>query len=398
LYPLKSLASYIVIMHESQSKIKFAIIGTGLIGPRHAAAVQQDPNAVLTCIVDPSPNAKAVAETLKVPIYGSVQEMLSSAETPNAAIVCTPNHTHVAVSIELLNGGVHVLVEKPISIDPETGRKLASFVIILKSLVILTIAQVEFAKSKNLKLLVAHHRRFNRYIVSAKSILSSETLDMGHILAISGLWTLYKPPEYFQPPTEWRRQKDSGGPILINLIHEIDLLHYLIGPIVRVQAERGPDSVTVRGLEHKAESGVAITLRFASGAVGTFLLTDNTPSPFNFESGTGENPTIPQTGLDFYRIFCSNGVLSVPDMRIWRYETGKGVSKSWTEHLSEERIKVPEVKTPFELQVAHLIRVIKGEEEPSCSGDDGLRALRVCHAVKEAIEKGSAVSVEVSEL
>ena len=221
---------------------------------------------------------------------------------------------------------------------------------------------------------------------------------MGQTLAVSGLWTLYKPVEYFQPPAEWRGQPDSGGPILINLIHEIDLMHHLVGPIVRVQAERGPDITKVRGTKHKAESGAAVTLRFANGAVGTFLLADNTPSPFNFESGTGENPTIPQTGLDFYRIFCSNGVLSVPDMRIWRYETEKGISKSWTEQLLEERSEVPELKTPFELQVAHFLKVISGEEEPSCSGKDGVRALIVCNAVKEAIEKGSAINIGVDHL
>jgi predicted dehydrogenase len=241
---------------------------------------------------------------------------------------------------------------------------------------------------------VGHHRRFNKYIVSAKSILSSIKLNLGQTLAVNGLWTLYKPLEYFQPPTEWRRQPDSGGPVLINLIHEIDLLHHLVGPVTRVQAERGPDITAVRGPEHKAESAVAITLRFENGAVGTFLLMDNTPSPFNFESGTGENPMIPQAGLDFYRIFCSNGVLSVPDMRIWKYEAERGTSKSWTEKLSEEKIEVPEVKAPFELQVAHFVRVIRGEEEPSCSGEEGLRALVVCHAVKEAMAKGGIVDIQ----
>src|ERR1700760_1637252 len=106
------------------SKIKVAVVGTGLIGPRHAEAVQQDSDATLTCIVDPNPSAKAVAERFNVPIYTSVQAMLGSAQKPDAAIVCTPNHTHVPVSIELLNGGVHVLVEKPISVDSESAKQL----------------------------------------------------------------------------------------------------------------------------------------------------------------------------------------------------------------------------------------------------------------------------------
>jgi predicted dehydrogenase len=248
------------------------------------------------------------------------------------------------------------------------------------------------ARARGLKLLVGHHRRFNKYIFAAKSALSDQKV-LGRPLAINGLWTLYKPPEYFLPPTEWRRNPESGGPILINLIHEIDLLHYLMGPIVRVTAERGPGIEDVRGPEHKAESCIALTFRFANGAVGTFLLADNMPSPFNFESGTGENPTIPQTGLDFYRIFCSNGTLSVPDMRIWRYRTEDGNKKRWTEPLHEEKVDLGVMKAPFELQIAHFVRVIRGQELPSCSGEEGLRALVVCQAVKRAMQMGTAVDI-----
>jgi predicted dehydrogenase len=108
----------------SNISVKIAIIGTGLIGPRHANAVLNEPDAVLTCIVDPNPAAKAVAEKLKCPIYPSVGAMLASPDKPDAALVCTPNHTHVPISKELLESGVHVLCEKPISIDIASGEEL----------------------------------------------------------------------------------------------------------------------------------------------------------------------------------------------------------------------------------------------------------------------------------
>lgn len=103
--------------------VKLAIIGAGLIGPRHAEAVIRDVNAELLCIVDPNPAAKAVAERFGCDYYVTIQEMLASAQ-PDGALVCTPNHIHVASSKELLKGGVHVLCEKPISIDSETGQEL----------------------------------------------------------------------------------------------------------------------------------------------------------------------------------------------------------------------------------------------------------------------------------
>lgn len=107
----------------SHKSIKIAVVGTGLIGPRHAEAALGTPDAELTCIVDPNPAAEAVAQRFQCPLYKSVAEMLASSP-PDAALVCTPNHTHVSISKELLSGGVHVLCEKPISVDIESGEEL----------------------------------------------------------------------------------------------------------------------------------------------------------------------------------------------------------------------------------------------------------------------------------
>jgi predicted dehydrogenase len=229
---------------------------------------------------------------------------------------------------------------------------------------------------------VGHHRRFNPYIVATKKLLQAESI--GNVIAISGLWTICKPSSYFDAPSEWRRSSTSGGPIMINLIHEIDILHYLFGPITRVFAE---GTISRRGFE--AEEGAAIILRFESGVVGTFLLSDNVPSPHNFEAGTGENPMIPRVGKDVYRIFGTDGMVSVPDMRWSRYD---GVN-SWTEEMKETTVECKMGSAPFEMQVKHLVEVLAGREEPVCSGADGLRAVIVCEAVKKALDTGLPISI-----
>jgi len=229
---------------------------------------------------------------------------------------------------------------------------------------------------------VGHHRRFNRYSLAAKRALDAGRI--GKVVAVNGLWMAYKPASYFEAPTEWRKGR-TGGPILINLIHEVDLLQFLLDPIVRVYAEATPSQ---RG--HEAEEGAAVILRFASGAVGTFLLCDITPSPHWFESGTGENPLFPKKGLDFYRIFGTEGSLSVPDMARWSYDVAE---KSWTADLSVESIEVGDAPEPFALQTEHFARVVRGEEMHSCSGVDGLRALAVCEAVKLAMKSGQPSDV-----
>jgi predicted dehydrogenase len=210
--------------------------------------------------------------------------------------------------------------------------------------------------------------------------------SLGRLIAINGLWTIYKPSSYFDPPTDWRRL-DSAGPIFINLIHEIDLLHYWYGPITRVYAEQ---TVSQRGFD--AEEGAAITLRFASGLVGTFLLSDAVVSPHSFEGGTGENPIIPCTGQDFHRAFGSEGSLSVPDMTLWEYREGEN---SWTTELTSTNLEVPEMKIPFEAQVEHFLKVIRGEESASCNGAEGLRAVVVCEAIKQSIKEHRPIEIEI---
>ncbi|KAF7188742.1 Myo-inositol 2-dehydrogenase [Pseudocercospora fuligena] len=350
---------------EGQGPIKIAIIGTGLIGPRHANSVSASPIAVLHCFVDPRAEAAAIAETFAVPWYESVHAMLQAEHHPEAAIVCTPNHTHVAVATELLRAGIHVLVEKPLATSIEDARNL-----------------IETAKCSQRHLIAGHHRRFNPYVTAAKRALEQGTI--GRPIAVSGIWATYKPDSYFAPPTEWRAGV-TGGPILINLVHDLDVLQYLLGPITRVHAEK---ALSTRG--NQAEEGAAILLRFASGVVGTFILSDASPSAHNFESGTGENPTIPRMGKDFYRIFGSEGTLSVGDMKVSSYDDA--VEKSWTSLLGERVLDVGQ-QVPFDEQVANLIAVVRGLEQPRCTGADGLSALVLCDAVQQAMASGQPVDV-----
>lgn len=346
-------------------RIRVAVIGLGFIGRRHAQTVFEEPLALLVAVVDPIPRPTELLSDLQVSQYTNVKDLLASADKPDCAIISTPNDTHVSVGLELIKAGVHLLVEKPISTDIESGRQL-----------------IEAAAKANVKLLVGHHRRFNPYIIAAKRSLDSGAI--GTVTAVSGLWLTYKPADYFQAPTEWR-QGSSGGVLLNNMIHEIDLLHHLFGPVVRVYAEK---TATRRG--YVAEEGAAITLKFANGMVGTFLICDNTPSPHNFESGTGENPLIPKTGRDFLRAFGSEGVLELPTLALWSHGNEE---KSWFSNMTQTSVDV-EQGTPFVLQLKHFLKVIENEEEPLCTGAAGLQALVVCEALKMSVKEEKPITID----
>lgn len=349
----------------NQTPVKIAIIGGGLIGPRHAEFILANPEASLSGLVDPGAHGPAVAKKLGTHHFPTLKDLLESPYKPNGAIVCTPSHTHVALSKELLAAGVHVLVEKPISTDIQSGREL-----------------VEFAELAPARLLVGHHRRFNPYVLAAKEALGT----LGTLTLVNGIWATRKAPSYFDAPAEWRRS-NHGGPILTNLVHEFDILQFFFGPIVKVKAEKG---LSQRGFD--AEESGALILRFASGVVGSFVFGDNLPSPHTFEQGTGENTDYSKTGMDFWRIFGSEASLSLPDMTRWSYDRSR--EKHWNGEMTNERIPVNADTPAFQSQMAHFVDLIKGRVEvPLCTAAEALRALMVCNAVKEAFVTGEDVDL-----
>ncbi|KAH8426027.1 Gfo/Idh/MocA family protein [Aspergillus melleus] len=365
-------------------QLNIIIVGAGLIGPRHAQSVLNNPSTHLVGLIDPVPSASSVAQSLGTSYYPTIEACLQATSTtpasaPNAAIICTPNHTHVDVARQLLEQNIHILLEKPVSHDLASGASLLRF--------------ARQPGTSHLKILAGHHRRFNPYIAATKAIIDSGSL--GQIIAVNGLWTLFKPDDYFADGGAWRRDVSTGGVLAINLVHDIDCLHYLFGPVVRIHAEKTPPQRA--NPPHTADEGAALTLRFANGVVGTFLVCDATPSPHSFEAGTGENPTIPRVGGDFYRIFGSEASLSVPDMARWSYD-GRA-SKSWNEELVAKKLDVADEETkPFDLQLQHFVDVVERGVEPRCSLEEGLRALVVVQAAKRALETGETVDVNVNLL
>ena len=114
-------------------------------------------------------------------------------------------------------------------------------------------------------------------IQRAKAEIDSDRL--GQIVSVHGMFWLIKPDDYFDVP--WRREK-GAGPILLNLIHDVDLLRYLCGEIVAVQAAQ---SNRVRG--NAVEETAVIILHFDSGALGTMNVSDTIQSPWSWEFTTG---------------------------------------------------------------------------------------------------------------
>ena len=278
-----------------------------------------------------------------------------------AAIVATPNATHAAIGLDLVERGIAVLVEKPIANDAEAAWKLCAA-----------------AEAARVPLLVGHQRRHNPIIARARALLADGVV--GRPVSITAMSTWLKPEAYFE--VAWRRLP-GGGPVLINLIHDVDLLRHLVGEIASVQAVT---SSAVRG--NPVEDTAAVILRFANGALGAISVSDTVAAPWNWDLAAGEAAHYPRQDVDAIFISGTEGSLTLPRLETWRYRGARG----WHEELTRERAVV-HARDPYAEQLRHLRAVVEGSEAPLCSGPDGTRTLEAINAVLASAQAGLPIAL-----
>lgn len=347
------------------SDVGIAVVGAGAIGRAHARLLARKPgDARLAAIVDPTPASREFAAELGAPWFEDIAALLASAR-PEGAILATPNDTHLPLSAPLLRARIPVLVEKPIASTLEDARALSTA-----------------AREAGVPLVVGHHRRHNPIIKAARDALSRAAI--GRIVAVTVMATFLKPDDYFD--LEWRRHRPGGGPILINLIHEIDLVRHLCGEITSVQALT---SNAVRAFE--VEDTAAALMRLSNGALVTLTLSDTAAAPWCWDLISREAahyPPQPARANSHY-IAGTEGALTLPHLEIWRYARVSG----WHEPLSVESAPYAP-GDPYLEQIAHFVRVIRGLEAPLVSAEDATLTLRATLAVEKSAREGRSVSLE----
>ena len=345
--------------------VRIAVAGAGAIGRRHLELIAEDPQVVLCGIADPAPDAAALAARYGVRAYPALEPLLD-AERPDGVILATPNRLHVPNALACVERGVAALVEKPLADDVDGALRI-----------------VRAAEAAGVPILVGHHRRHSPILARARAIIEAGTL--GRLVAIAGTALFHKPDAYFDD-APWRREP-GGGPILINLIHEIDDLRLLCGDIVAVQAMA---SRAVRGFP--VEDTAAIMLSFANGALGTFLLSDTAASARSWEQTSGENRAYARADdEDCYLVAGTRGSLAVPTMRMKTYPG----APSWFAPFDATVVPVQR-DDPLVRQLRHFVDVVRRTAVPLVTARSALETLRVTLAVDQAARTGTLVATEPS--
>jgi len=341
-----------------------AVAGACYIGKAHIAVVQRSEHCTLGAIVDPAPAAAALAAKAGVPHYTRLQDLLA-ADKPDGVILATPNQLHVEHALLCIDAGLAMLLEKPIA--PTVAEALQL---------------IDAADRVKARLLIGHHRAHSPIMAKAREVVTSGVL--GPLVAVTGSATFYKPDHYFAD-APWRRES-GAGPILLNLIHEVHNLRMLCGEIAAVQAFA---SHATRGFA--VEDTVSINLRFASGALGSFMLSDTAASARSWEQTAQENKAYASyDDEDCYVISGTSGSLSVPTMRIKTY--ARPEDRSWWKPFETGVVDMVR-DDPLKLQLAHFCAVVRGQAQPLVSARDALANLRVTQAIAAAAASGTTIDI-----
>ena len=340
--------------------VRLVIVGFGLAGRRHADAIAQVEHVELAGIVEPNLRDDDDAAT-DVAVYKNLADLFADAK-PHGVMLATPTPLHVAQGLECVANRCPAFVEKPLATTAADARQL-----------------VDAASQADVPLLVGHHRRHNPLIHKARDLIAAGKI--GDIRAVHANCWFYKPDEYFDAAA-WRKRK-GAGPVSVNLAHDVDLLRYLCGEIVSVQAQA---TAAVRGYEN--EDVAAAVVRFANDAIGTITVSDSIVAPWSWELTSREYPIYPATAQSCYLIGGSHGALSIPHLSLWTHKD----ARNWWTPINATSIP-RDTGDPLINQIAHFAEVIRGNAEPLVSGMEGLKTLQVIEAIQSSAANNEIVFI-----
>ena len=340
-------------------RVRIGVIGCGAIAKHlHVPDYHVCPEAEIVALCDILPEkAEALAGQFApgAKIYSDYRDLLKD-KNVDAVSVCLPNVLHGPVTIDAVNAGKHVLVEKPMATSVAEAH-----------------AMMDAAKAAGVQLLVNQaQRRFGPHR-KAKEVLDSGI--MGEVLYVTAMFG-HSGPENWSPTGKWFFDKKQArfGAMADLGVHKADLIRFLTGKEVTEIAAFYDRLDKPYG---DVEDNFAACLRLEGGAMGTL------GASWTVKGGKNADYTI---------LHCTNGTLRV---------------LAWPDQPCIAHLVKPQSTIEFDIPPplneygagwgvdigGAFVRAILGTEEPFCTGDEGMRSLAVILAAEEAADSGRTVKV-----
>jgi myo-inositol 2-dehydrogenase / D-chiro-inositol 1-dehydrogenase len=222
---------------------RVGLIGAGGVARRHARVLAGLPDVQVAAVTDTQPEAaRTLAGEHGASAPPDVAALLD--ERVDAVYVCVPPFAHGSPERAIIEAGLPLFVEKPIEIKLEKARYTAQLI-----------------TQRGLLTAVGHHWRYSTVVDRAREILGDRPVRL-----VTGAWLDKVPPVGW-----WPHLARSGGPVVEQAAHVLDLLRYLVGEVAEVHAVGNGVPPAVDGAD--IDGATAATLRFTGGAVGTLAAT-----------------------------------------------------------------------------------------------------------------------------
>lgn len=346
---------------QTTKPLGFAVIGCGRIAPNHGQAIADLPDARLVAAADvDKPRAIAYTERFGGDPYESYIEML---ERPDVDVVniCTPSGMHAEMGIAAARAGKHVLVEKPMALSLKDADAL-----------------IATCRKNGVKLGVVHQNRFNPAVRKLRQAL--EAGRFGQLNMGTAVVRWHRDQSYYDR-APWRGTwAQDGGCLMNQSIHNIDLLQWMMGPVLSVYAQT---DTRMRHIE--AEDNAAAVLRFKNGALG-LIESSVTIYPRNLEE------TLNIFGATGTAVI---GGVAVNRIDAWRFADG--------EEREADVLAAQEADPTSVYGFGHgpliedFIQAIRSQREPLVSGPEGRKALEIILAIYQSTRTGRPVQFPLVE-
>lgn len=317
----------------AEEHLRLVVVGAGIMGSNHVRVGRNLRDASLVAVVDPDlDRARAAAGTSGIEVVERVEQVVDRID---AAVVAVPTAQHVDTALELIEGGVHLLVEKPLAATAAAGREL-----------------VDAAESAGLVLAVGHVERFNPAVVDLPSWVEQPI----HVETVR---------------TSPYTARISDGVVFDLLIHDIDIVCSLAGPEAVVEHIDGV-SQTVRS---PSEDLVSVNLRFSTGLTAHLTASRLGQEKIRRIEVTQDDSVVI---ADLLR-------QSITIQRMSRHEF---LSDQGMSYRQSSVVEVPFIETrgePLALELQHFVDCVRGAEQPRVDGGSGVRAVELAERIVELV-------------
>lgn len=233
-------------MESNKKKIRFAVVGCGHIGKRHAEMVVRDPGAELVALCDIRSKEELGIEAYPVAFFSDVTSLLQSGLDIDVINICVPNGLHAELAIQAIELGHHVVIEKPMALQVQDAERVLQ-------------TSLKYQK----EVFCVMQNRYSPPSVWIKQMIDSGRLGKIYLVQLNCFWNR---DERYYKPGGWHGDAClDGGTLFTQFSHFIDIMYWLFGDIQHIQARFA--DFNHQQLTDFEDSGL-VTFEFVNGGMG----------------------------------------------------------------------------------------------------------------------------------